>query len=418
MTAQRPLWTAPYGAKEALLAVAALILTGFLLQLAAGPFDFYLLTFPGSAMACGLLVAGGAVLGIAARRGSALALWLTGPAMAALLSAGLMLVAVLMGSVPQVPVGTKPGEGFLSRLGLDAMTSSWPMILCYAVTCLSLAGVIVRRLRAGRTLRNATFLTAHLGLLVVLLSAGVGSADMTRYVMHVPVGETQWRVFAGEDRMLELPVAITLHSFTYEEYPPKLLLVDGEGVPQPAGKPQTWQIDTRYPDGRLGDWDFHVDSFLPRAVYAGNDAFRPMEIPGAAPAVKVTATKGGESHTGWISGGNMDNFQHLLNLDANTAMVVTPAEPKRFASDVTVLVRGDEPVRAVIEVNSPLRIGNWIIYQYGYDAANAHYARYSSFELVADPWLTPVMAGFALIALSACLLIWNGRGTAPRRSAR
>lgn len=420
MTAKRPMWTPPYGLREALVAVAALLTTGFLLQVAAGPFDYYLLTFPGSALACLLLMAIGAGLGLAAHRGRATAQWLAGAPMAVALTAGFMLLAILMGSVPQLALDATPGTGVTDRLGLSAMTSSWPMVFCYSATCACLAGAVTRRLTRLNIRRDATFLTAHLGFLVLLLGAGVGSADLSRYIMYVPMNETEWRVYAGAEKMVELPVAISLHAFTLEEFPPKLLLIDGEGQPLPHDKPVTWQIDPRNPDGRLGDWDLHVDEFIPRAVYQGNDSFRPMEIPGAAPAVKVTATPrgGGEPRTGWISGGNMDNFLYALQLEDSLSMAVTPADPKRFASDVTVLVRGTEPVRTTIEVNHPLRVGSWIIYQYGYDAVNGRYAHYSSFELVADPWLPVVYLGLALLALSACLLIWNGRGRRPAAASQ
>ena len=239
------------------------------------------------------------------------------------------------------------------------------------------------------------------------------------YVMYVNTGETQWRVYSEDGQGLALPLAITLHSFTMEEYAPKLVVIDRKtGLPQPEGKPEFFQIAPQTPQGHLGKWDIHVDTFYPRAVFAGNETFQPQEKPGSSPAVKVTvrSREDGKTQSGWISAGNMDEFMHVVNLDERYALAVTPPEPKQFISDVTVLVRGDEPVRTKIEVNSPLRIGSWIIYQYGYDQRLGRYSDFSSFEIVCDPWLPIVYAGFILMSLAAIFSICRRPARREERS--
>jgi hypothetical protein len=84
-------------------------------------------------------------------------------------------------------------------------------------------------------------------------------------------------------------------------------------------------------------------------------------------------------------------------------------EPKRFTSDIEVFTPDGAGKRGFIEVNHPMRVGGWTIYQYGYDSAAGQLSSYSVLELVRDPWVVPVHAGFAMIALGAVAMIRNGR---------
>ncbi len=84
-------------------------------------------------------------------------------------------------------------------------------------------------------------------------------------------------------------------------------------------------------------------------------------------------------------------------------------EPKRFASDVGITTPEGRTIRGLTEVNHPLGAGSWMIYQYGYDREAGPQSQYSILELVRDPWLVPVYAGFAMIAAGVLAMIWKGR---------
>ncbi len=88
---------------------------------------------------------------------------------------------------------------------------------------------------------------------------------------------------------------------------------------------------------------------------------------------------------------------------------MTRPEPKRFASDIGVYTRSGKSVRHLLEVNKPLSIDDWTIYQYGYDNEMGKASAYSSFELVYDPWLKLVYVGIVLFALGSLCLFWTGR---------
>jgi ABC-type transport system involved in cytochrome c biogenesis permease subunit len=85
-------------------------------------------------------------------------------------------------------------------------------------------------------------------------------------------------------------------------------------------------------------------------------------------------------------------------------------KPRRYASDIE-LTRLDNQatMRGVVEVNHPLRFAGWRFYQYGYDRAAGPASTYSLVEMVRDPWIGAVYAGFAMIALGAFTMLWRGR---------
>ena len=81
--------------------------------------------------------------------------------------------------------------------------------------------------------------------------------------------------------------------------------------------------------------------------------------------------------------------------------------PKRFASDVTVYTKDGKNVTGTVEVNKPLKVNGWKIYQYGYDVMRGPESAYSVFQLVRDPWLPWVYIGiFMMLAGAICLMFF------------
>ena len=81
--------------------------------------------------------------------------------------------------------------------------------------------------------------------------------------------------------------------------------------------------------------------------------------------------------------------------------------PKRFASDITVYTEDGDSVQGIVEVNKPLKVGGWKIYQYGYDTSRGAYSAYSVFQLVRDPWLFWVYLGICMMLAGAvCLMLF------------
>jgi len=423
----RKLWQFPWGYPEAALFVAGITLVGFMLQLTVGHFDFGLLHFPANLIALAILI-GLIALGIR-YQSTLLIRWIAGVPLAIALTVALLLFGFYMELTPQLSRLPSQSTDLVSRLGFRMVTSSWPFVLLYTLTLIALGITTFKRLLRFSQ-RDITFLCNHLGLWILLVSAGFGAADMMRVVMHVRIGETEWRVFNKNEEALELPIAITLKKFTMEEYPPNLTIIDRQiepsSQPQTDDKPQPqvkrkqefFQIDPKRPAGRLGDWAITLDEYLHTAVRIGGE-YRLSPMPESTPAAKVTARNllTGETKTDWISaGGNVPGFFSALPLDDQQILVMSQPEPKRYASDITIIPKDGAPFDTVLEVNKPASVGNWKIYQFGYEKELGKMSSWSEMELVFDPWLLPAQIGMGLMAIGALLLAWNGAG--KRRSAR
>ena len=84
--------------------------------------------------------------------------------------------------------------------------------------------------------------------------------------------------------------------------------------------------------------------------------------------------------------------------------------PKRFASEVQILTKSGKNIEATVEVNKPVEVEGWKIYQYGYDTQMGPMSRTSILELVSDPWLPLVYAGIYMMLCGAvCMFVFGRR---------
>lgn len=413
------MWSSPWGYRESLAFVAGLILVGFSLQLSIGPFDIYLLYWPGNIIVAGCLLLF-SIVGAALKK-RRLIRWLSGVHLAVALIAGLLLLSLIMGLVPQftrLPAQEADHKHLWITLGWAQMTRSWPFVLLYLMTLLSLGLVTFKRLWMFKS--NITFLLNHAGLWLLLLAAGLGAADRQRHVMHVREGEVEWRVFDEDQQVLELPLAIRLNDFDLEEYPPKLAVIDrSNGRPLPEKKPAFFQIDPDKSRGQLLEWEIVLMEYIHRAVPA-EGGYREVPMPATAPAAKIMAKnlKTAEMAQGWVTSGNRMLPVSPLPLDESRVLVMTQPEPKRYTSDIKVFTKDGLEKEALLEVNKPLKAGNWMIYQYSYDNEMGRMSTYSGFELVYDPWLNVVHTGLILMTIGALGLIWRGRSRPTAKTAQ
>ena len=98
--------------------------------------------------------------------------------------------------------------------------------------------------------------------------------------------------------------------------------------------------------------------------------------------------------------------------------------PKRFASEIKVLTKADnhetpysaawsKTIEATIDVNKPVEVDGWKIYQYGFDTQMGAMSQTSILELVSDPWLPLVYVGiYMMLAGAVCVILlaipWGG----------
>ena len=84
--------------------------------------------------------------------------------------------------------------------------------------------------------------------------------------------------------------------------------------------------------------------------------------------------------------------------------------PRRFASDIQILTKTGKNIQTTVEVNKPVEVDGWKIYQYGYDTQMGAMSQTSILELVSDPWLPLVYTGiYMMLAGAVCMFILGGR---------
>ena len=94
--------------------------------------------------------------------------------------------------------------------------------------------------------------------------------------------------------------------------------------------------------------------------------------------------------------------------------------PKRFASEIQILTKTGKNIETTIDVNKPYEVDGWKIYQYGYDTQMGAQSQISILELVSDPWLPWVYAGFYMMlagaALMTLMVLWRRLRTATSKA--
>ena len=287
------MWVKPWKMKEGFLIGGGLLFAGMLLQVATGPIRWELFAWPVNLIVLILLLAAVGVMFALGRKVYAFE-WMmhAGAAVPCLVYAASL--TILMGLLPQVRVGGMPW--------LSQMLRFWPFVLIWTWMMVISALAALNHLLRWKV-KEIPFILNHLGVVVAIVSATLGSADTQSLQLTAFTGEPEWRAVDDAGTVHEPGLAIELHKFTLEEYP---------------------------------------------------------------------------DHT-----------------------------PKRFASDITVYTEDGKAVQGTVEVNKPLKVNGWKVYQHGYDVKYGTESPYSVFQLVHDPWILWVYIGiFMMIAGALCLMLF------------
>lgn len=403
------MWSKPWSYKEGLTVGAGLWVIGMLLQTTVGGIDWSLFAWP-----MNILVLSAYIVALAAmhllRRQIYLFDWLSHYSAAVSSLVWVAGMTVVMGLIRQAP----SGDASADVLGFSQMISSWPFVLLY-FWMLTALGVTIFHAAFPLKAHRLSFLLNHTGLFIALLTATLGNADLQRLKMTTRMGNAEWRATDDKGQLKELPLAIELKDFTIDEYPPKLMLIDnatGEALPRKS--PEHLLLEEGVADGRLLDWELSIRQSIPMAASVATEdtvKFTAFHSMGATYAVYLKAVNrnNGQTREGWVSCGSFLFPYKALRLDSLTSLVMPEREPQRFASEVKVYTQRGAIVEDTIEVNRPMEIEGWKIYQLSYDESKGRWSDVSIFELVRDPWLPAVYAGIVLMMLGAVCLFVNAQ---------
>lgn len=412
----RRIWEKPWSYTEGFIVAGGIALTGLLLQLLLGnirPADF------GSPVniTVGALFVAGLLCCHFLLRGNHAVRWLSGARSTVPALLVMLLFIVILGLTPQFPVH-EPQEhlpdNIFSRTGWYRMTTSWTFVLLCFYILIILGLTVLKKTRKPLSWRLVGFYLNHLGLFFAFGGGLLGSGDMQRYTMTVAEGNTEWRAHDASGNIRELPVAIELDTFIIEEYPPKLVVIDNRtGKVLPGNRPESYLFEGLGKSTRLNGNTVEVLEYIPQAAVVRDSAFTsvvPVLMDGAATALKVRVTNPSLQAPveGWVSNGSYLFPHQVLYIDETSSVAMPVQEVKKYTSRVTVFTEAGHRKKANIEVNKPLSIEDWIIYQYSYDEKMGKYSKTSVFELVRDPWLPVVYTGIFMLLAGALFLFIAG----------
>ena len=392
--------------KEGFVFGAGLILVGLALQFSVGPIHWSDFAFPINLI---FLIVFLLILVLAywlRRRVRLFSFLLTAEAAVPTLIYAAALT-VVMGLTRQVSAH----ERAIDPIGLTQMLSFWPFVLVYLLLA-TIVGLITLRQILHFRLRELPSLLSHVGLFLVIVTATLGSADMERVKRTATTDMPEWRA-THEQGFVELPLAIQLEKFTIDEYPPKLLIINSQtGKSVPAKNPEIALIDKHFREGNILKWRIRVLKNLPLAapvVTSDTTKYVEWQSSGAVTALLVEAQRMkdgravGPPTVGWVTCGSyLFPFQEL-KLTKQLSLVMARREPERYASRIHVYTESQKNIVATVEVNKPVSVDGWRIYQLSYDEAMGRWSETSTFELVKDPWLPAVYVGIYMLLAGAIL---------------
>jgi len=399
-----------------LLFGAGIVLIGLFLQLTVGAIEWTCITYPiNICLVIFFLIL--LVIGYIFRARIRFVRWMGQYPAAISALAWVIFLTLILGLTKQIPEDQSENGIW----GISSMLSFWPFFLVYCWLASILGMVVLSHLFPFRW-RHLPFIFNHLGLFVAMVSATLGNADVKQLTMNVHVGQSEWRGLDKDGIVHDLPLKICLKKFSIDEYPPKLTIVSNKtGKVLFDKKSQNLSLEKSVTQGALLQWEIQVSNVILNAApveLADSINYIKWFSSGATNAAYVKATNSFTKvhKEGWVSSGSFLFPYQALLLDSVSSIVMPGREPKRYSSEIELFTQSGKKVNAEIEVNKPLKIDGWKIYQYGYDEEKGRWSDSSIFQFVYDPWLPVVYAGiYMMMAGAVCMFAISGKRKEERK---
>lgn len=320
------------------------------------------------------------------------------------------VLTIGLGSIKLEPNNTNAGTLPL-RLGLEKITTTWYFAFMFLLVLVNLWLAILKKALVFQK-KNVTFLLNHFGLWLTLFAGVLGQGDLTRLTMNLKQDQPEWRATDAEGNITELPIALELKKFNIDIYANKLYIINKDGKALPLNKPQAFMLEKDSTSQNILNWKFTVHNYLPNAIPASDTSFAKSPMWGATNAAYITVqnvnTKA--KKTQWVAAGNFQFAPLTINLDSNHIVVMAPAEARRFESKVLVYEKGkDKITEETIQVNHPITVNGWKVYQVSYDERMGRWSELSVVELIIDPWLPLVYTGIFILMAGTLAFLFKNR---------
>ena len=124
--------------------------------------------------------------------------------------------------------------------------------------------------------------------------------------------------------------------------------------------------------------------------------------------LRMIATEGQPEWRAVAENGLVKTMPMSIELKKFIMETYDDGSPKRYASVLKIAEKQGEEFEATIDVNKPIVVDGWKIYQYGYDTSMGAESKISILELVSDPWLPLVYAGiFMMLGGAVCMFAFG-----------
>ena len=318
------------------------------------------------------------------------------------------LLSLLLGFIPQNP---KNLTRFIDVIGLTHVQRSWPMLLSEIYLLIVLGLVTLRRTKPLK-LKNVGFFLNHAGLWITLFAITLGSGDLIRLNMSLTEGKPATNVvYDNNQKLFSVPFNVELLDFQIKEYPPKIALIDSKTKKILIEATNNLTLVEKGMIVNILNWEIEIEEYYDNAIIKDN-TFIESDVFGASDAVfmNVKNTVTGKTVKGWLSPGGLINPSIYLELDDSHSIALTKPEPKEYSSIVVIDNTEKNTIDTVtIEVNQPVKVSGWNLYQVGYDDKMGKWSKISILEVVFDPWLPVIYFGIFLLIAGAVYMIWIGK---------
>jgi len=405
------LWQYPWGYRESFLIAVFLLMTGFVIELFTGG-GINMPAWPVNIAVIIVFVIYFILVHHFIKH--PLVKWLSSvPAAIAAISVFTLMV-LFMGFIPQ---GTAHDMDILGKLGLRQITRSWPYLFTAFFLLIVLGFTIVRRFNSYK-LKNIAFLLNHTGLWIVVVAASLGSADMWRLSMQLETKHPVTTAFDSRGQAYNMGFGMLLLDFNIDEYPPQVGLMRNADYTLQLEKGGKLATVIEGEKGILENFELTFKRYIDNARKYGEN-YDTASSPGGSHAVYILAKdlNTGTITEGWVSDGTIDMSPTFLRLNPDLSIAMTNVRPKKYSSDIRVYTSMDDYEDFTIEVNKPVNIQGWKIYQTGYDELMGRWSEKSIIELIRDPWLPVVYTGIFMILVGTLYLLWMGKGRTKTKKA-
>ena len=338
--------------------------------------------------------------------------------------------------------GDHPVLGVLMALGLTRIFYSWWFVgLLFALAasllvCTRLRYRAMKRVTGSARLRVMGSFITHVSLLLIL-SGGVvrviwGQKGMIQFHegqvvdrAESPEGDL---VFPFSIRLVKFDLEFHTNAMASKETPADMLLVLWPEKELVAHYPIELNVERSVtpadaPAGASPSFRVKVLRYVPDFTFDGatGEVKSRSDVPNN-PAVQVEVIGGAGTNTQWVFSRFPDFGSHAgagADMPLKFRFQTAPPEERRmqgpikaFKSTVEVIENGVVADTRTIAVNSPLSRGGFTFYQTSY---NPDDLSWSALQVVRDPGVPVVYAGFALmmvgLTLVFCIAPWLGEQT-------